>query len=84
MNQKMRKKKTNRAISTMTVAVFFVLLCFFCFVYVFLFLFFLFCFVLFCFWFVLFCFCGVTQNFGIGTLTVNDSCALMYYKFHWK
>ena len=81
MNQKMRKKKTNRAISTMTVAVFFVLLCFFCFVYVFLFLFF---FVLFCFWFVLFCFCGVTKNFGIGTLTVNDSCALMYYKFHWK
>ena len=83
MNQKMRKKKTNRAISTMTVAGFF------CFT-----LFFLFClcfsvfvfFVLFCFffWFVLFCFCGVTQNFGIGTLTVNDSCALMYYKFHWK
>ena len=82
MNQKMRKKKTNRAISTMTVAVFlfyfvfFVLFMFFCFCF--------FCFVLFCFWFVLFCFCGVTQNFGIGTLTVNDSCALMYYKFHWK
>ena len=55
----MRKKKTNRAISTMTVAVFFVLLCFFCFVYVFLFLFFfvLFCFVLFLVCFVLFLWC---------------------------
>ena len=53
---------------------FFVLLFFFLFRFVFVFFgsgFFLFC----------FCFFGVTQNFGIGTVTVNNSCALMYYKF---
>ena len=68
-----QKKKTNRAISTLTVAVF--SFCFF-FCFVSFFFFFWFWFFLFCFCFV-FCFFGVTQNFGIGTVTVNNSCALM-------
>ena len=72
LSENAKKKKTNRAISTLTVAVFFLL-----------FFFVSFCFCFFWFWFFLFCFCfvlcffGVTQNFGIGTVTVNNSCALM-------
>ena len=68
-----KKKKDKSCHKHFDSCCFFVLLFF---LFRFVFFFFWFWFFLFCFCFV-FCFFGVTQNFGIGTVTVNNSCALM-------